>query len=406
MTTVAPQVAFAALRLAPFRSYVLVMAAAMMADSIEHVISYWVAFQHFHSPALGGFAVLSHWLPFLLLSVKVGALADHLDARRLIQLGLVVFSLVSVAWGVLFVTDTLTVWNAGLLLALHGIAGVLWNVAGQVYVQRVVPPEVLPSAVRLTASARYLGMLAGPAVGAALMLAAGPIAGIFLNALLYLPGLAWLQWRAAAALPGSAPRPGLRGLNEVLATLRQVRGDARLMGMLLLGGITSLLVGNAYQAQMPGFAQELGHANADFTYSLLLAADAAGALAAGLILEVRSLPLRPNTGFTLALLWCAALSGFALSHSYVLALPLLFAAGFLELGFNSIAQTLVQLNAPAEIRGRVIGLYAMAALGLRGFSGLSVGVLGAAVGIHLSLAGSALSVAVLLVACWLWVRTA
>ena len=48
----------------------------MMADNIEHVISYWMLFQKFHSPALGGFAVVSHWLPFLLFSVPVGALAE------------------------------------------------------------------------------------------------------------------------------------------------------------------------------------------------------------------------------------------------------------------------------------------------------------------------------------------
>ena len=42
----------------------------MMADNIEHVISYWVAFEKFQSPTLGGFAVISHWLPFLLFSVE------------------------------------------------------------------------------------------------------------------------------------------------------------------------------------------------------------------------------------------------------------------------------------------------------------------------------------------------
>ena len=39
-----------------------------MADNIEHVISYWVMFQKFHSPALGGFAVVSHWVPYLFLA--------------------------------------------------------------------------------------------------------------------------------------------------------------------------------------------------------------------------------------------------------------------------------------------------------------------------------------------------
>ena len=55
-----------------------------------------------------------------------------------------------------------------------------------------------------------------------------------------------------------------------------------------------------------------------------------------------------------------------------------------------MAQTLVQINAPAPIRGRVIGLYSMSGLGLRAFSGITVGILGGVIGIHWSLALSAL----------------
>ena len=62
---------------APYRAQFAAYVLAMMADNIEHVISYWVVFQKFHSPALAGFAVLSHWLPFLLFSVAVGSLADR-----------------------------------------------------------------------------------------------------------------------------------------------------------------------------------------------------------------------------------------------------------------------------------------------------------------------------------------
>ena len=75
---------------------------AMMADNIEHVISYWMVFQKFHSPALGGFAILSHWLPFLLFSVATGALADRFDSRKIIQCGMLLFILASLGWGYLF----------------------------------------------------------------------------------------------------------------------------------------------------------------------------------------------------------------------------------------------------------------------------------------------------------------
>ena len=67
---------FAAMRHRGFRAQFTTYVLAMMADNIEHVISYWVVFQKFHSPALGGFAIVSHWLPFLLFSVVSGALAD------------------------------------------------------------------------------------------------------------------------------------------------------------------------------------------------------------------------------------------------------------------------------------------------------------------------------------------
>ena len=76
---------FAALRNADCRPYLFGAALAMMADNIEHVITYWVLWQKFHSPALTGFEVISHWMPFLLFSVYFGSLADRYDCRRLIQ---------------------------------------------------------------------------------------------------------------------------------------------------------------------------------------------------------------------------------------------------------------------------------------------------------------------------------
>jgi len=162
--------------------------------------------------------------------------------------------------------------------------------------------------------------------------------------------------------------------------------------MIVLSGGASLIVGNAYQAQMPEYAHDLGHGDAGILYSLLLAADAAGALIAGLVLESRGLlEARPRTALVLAMLWCCAIGGFAAASVYPLALVLLFAAGFLELSFNAMSQTLVQLNAPVQARGRVIGLFNMFGLGLRAFSGITVGIGGSLIGIHWSLALSAIA---------------
>ena len=385
----APSQSFGALRHPVFRGYFLVAAAAMMADSIEHVISYWIMFQKFQSPALAGFAVISHWLPFLLFSLWSGGLADRYDPRRLIQIGMGFFMAASIGWGVLFLTDSLEMWHAAALLVLHGCAGVLWSPAAQIFIHDIVEGEHLHSAIRLTATARWLGLLFGPAVGGVILLAFGPAWGILFNALIYIPVIVWLARAPWKRREMPADRK-VRAIADVVATWRAVAGNRVITSMVVLVGCASLIVGNAYQAQMPEFAHDLGHADGGITYSALLGADAAGALAAGLILEGRGLlPPNPRTALVLAILWCVAIGAFALASSYPLALALLFAAGFLELAFFAMAQTLVQVNAPAQVRGRVIGLFAMSALGLRAFSGLTVGLGGSVIGIHWSLAISA-----------------
>jgi MFS family permease len=331
-------------------------------------------------------------VPYLLFAAFSGALADRFDIRRLIQIGTLMLFFVSVGWGAMFLSDSVALWKAVVLLVVHGLAGVFWLPAAQVLIHQIVGADQLPSAVRMIATGRYLGFLAGPAVGAGLLLLLGPSYGILVNALIYLPLVVWLvnaPYGRAAADWRPAP-PALNGFADIWSTMKVVARHPILLSMTALVGAASFFVGNAYQAQMPGFARDLGHGRADLSYSALLAADAAGGLLGGLLLESRAmLAPRARTAFILAMIWCAALFGFARSNIYALAISLLFIAGFVELAFNSMAQALVQMNAPNEIRGRVIGVFSMSAMGMRTFSGLSVGILGASVGIHNSLGFSA-----------------
>lgn len=385
---------FAAMKSVPYRLQFIAYVLAMMADNIEHVISYWVVFQKFHSPTLGGFAVLSHWLPFLLFSVAVGGLADRFDPRRIIQCGMLLFIVASAGWGFFFLTDTIQMWHAMLLLVIHGCAGVLWQTPNQLLLYDLVGPADLPSAVRLNAMARYLGILVGPAVGGIIMLTLGTSHGIIFNTLFYLPMLLWLFWAPVRDKSAAVRRFAVRGFADIILTIRAIGTQPVLTAMTWLAGLTSFMIGNAYHAQMPGFAGDLGHGDPGVSYSVLLAADAGGALLAGIALESWGrLKGTPRTAIMLAMLWSVALLGFAAVRIYPVAIVLLFFAGFFELSFNTMAQALVQLNAPHDIRGRVVGLYNMAGLGMRAFSGITVGVFGAAIGIHWSLG---LSAAVLL----------
>jgi MFS family permease len=388
---------FAALRVPAYRRYFTFSLMSMVADNIEHVISYWVMFQTFHSAALGGFAVISHWVPFLLFSFYSGSLADRHDCRRLIQIGQGLFMLASLSWGLLFLTGRLQMWHAVVLLVIHGMAGVIGAPAIQLIIHDTVPHEQLPSAIRLNASARYLSILLGPAIGGGLMLLLGPAHGILANVLIYFPFTILLMRfpYTGHATRGAHPARAL-GLADALSVFNTVRNDSRIMTMVLIAGATSFFVGNAFQAQMPAYANFLGADETGTRYTMLLAADAFGAVIGVLLLETTHFSTT-SVPITIAAagLWGVSMGLFPLTNSYPTALALLVLAGVFNIAFQSMSQTIVQLLAPAPIRGRVVGLFNMAMLGLRAGSGVTIGLLGVVVGVRLSLALS--SVAVVLV---------
>jgi len=395
------KIAFAALRHKDFRAYFAGTALAMMADNIEHVISYWLLYEKFKSPVLAGFAVLSHWTPFLLFAVYFGALADRYDCRKVIQVAQIMYMGVSAAWAFLFYTDTIEVWHACVLLVIHGMAGVLWGPGSQLLIHDIVGPEHLQSAVRLNSTSRQLGILFGPAVGGGLMLLLSPSTGLLVNTLIYLPLTIWLTTvpYTGHSREGAAPARRALGWRDAVAVIREVSDNRPILSMVVLAGCVSFFVGTAFQATMPEFAHDLGTEQADFAYSALLGANAAGAVVGGFLLEGRGwLPPRVHTAMISAIFWCVAIAGFAFSSSYALSLFLLFVAGVLNLTFSSMGQTIVQLESPPRLRGRLIGLFAMASMGLKAFSGVTVGVLGGLIGVHWSLAASAMALLAVTVA--------
>jgi hypothetical protein len=279
------------------------------------------------------------------------------------------------------------------LLIMHGIAGVLWTPAEQLLIHDIVGSRQIQSAVRLNATARQLGILFGPAVGAGLMLLLGPSFGLLVNALIYLPLTLWLLVvpYTGHLREGALPKRAI-GWKDALSVIREVASNRPIVTMIILGGSASLFVGNSFHTQMPEFTHDLGAAEADFAYGGLLTASAAGAVFGGFLLEGKGW-LRANvrTAIACATVWCALIAAFAFSQNYFLSVALLFCAGILNLAFYSAAQAIVQLLAPSHLRGRLIGLFSMSAFGFRAFSGVTVGVVGGLIGIHWSLALSAMA---------------
>src|SRR5688500_3852457 len=191
----------------------------------------------------------------------------------------------------------------------------------QVIIHDMVGRERLPSAIRLSASARYLAILLGPAIGGGLMLLLTPAWGILANVLLYLPFTLFLfraPYTGHAHRVGEPARPRF-GLAEGWRLFRELT-DQRLVTMIVLGGATSVFVGNAFQAQMPEYAHDLGADETGAWYSVLLAANAAGAIIGTVALETLNV-VRPTTRGALvcAALWGVTIGLFPLATSYRLA---------------------------------------------------------------------------------------
>jgi MFS family permease len=150
---------------------------------------------------------------------------------------------------------------------------------------------------------------------------------------------------------------------------------------------------------MPQYAHDLGADDHGALYSVLLAANAAGGLLGVIILESTSIA-RPGVRFVIACAaaWGVTMALFAMAGSYPVAVALLIVAGLFNVAYTSMAQTLVQVLAPARLRGRIVGLFNTAMMGLRAGSGVTIGVLGAAIDVHRSLAINAIVVALVAVA--------
>jgi len=271
------------------------------------------------------------------------------------------------------------------------MAGSLWAPAEQLMLEDFVGPADLPSAIRLNSTARSLGILFGPVVGSALLLGLGPVRGIFCNIAIYLPlTLLMARTRFTGHQRGAAGPRQRVGVLGALKVFREVSGNRVIVAMIALAGLSSFFVGSAMQTVMPAIAGDIGAASGGTAYGVLLFANGLGGVLGGVLLE--------GTGWlrlsTRAAMWSTAVYGltsalFAASHNYIVAALLLVVGGVANLAAMSITQTVVQLLAPREKRGQVVGLYGVAANGLRIGSGFTVGLLGAALGVHWSLAASA-----------------
>jgi hypothetical protein len=264
----------------------------------------------------------------------------------------------------------------------------MWGPAEQLMLHDFVDRSELPSAVRLNATFRSLGVLFGPAVGSGLLLGLGPTLGIFANVIFYLPMMI-LMFRipfTGHTREGGVQRAKITIVDSV-RVLRDVRSNRVLVSMIILAGLTAVTIGGAIGVSMPVFAGGFGIGAAGTAYGLLLFANGAGGVLGGFLLEATG-AIRPSLGWAVisSVFFGITTLVFATTGHYLVAVIVLLIGGVANMASMSITQSVVQLEAPPGDRGRVFGVFGMFGSGLRTANGLSLSVLGAAIGVTRSVA--------------------
>lgn len=313
----------------------------------------WQMYALTNNPLDLGLIGLTQFLPALFLVLIAGQVADRADRRRIIGLCQVVQG---AAAAILAVTTAVGSISPELILAvvlLVGAARAFESPTLQTVVPALVPSPLLPRAVAAMSSATQTAMIAGPALGGLIYLV-GPTLAYAVCTALFAAGtavLALVEWER----PAAKREPFT--LAVFFAGIAYIRRNPIILGAISLD-LFAVLLGGAL-ALLPVFARDV-YGTGPWGLGLLRAAPAVGALVTSMVLS-RWL-LRRHVGsimFAAVALFGLATVVFALTSSLVVALVALAVLGGADMVSVVIRQTMVQIETPDEMRGRVSAVNAL-----------------------------------------------
>ena len=294
-----------------------------------------------------GLVGLYQFAPALLLMLVAGHVADRVHRGRIVAACL----LLQMGVAVVLVLSTHEGWvSRSVLLGLSvvlGMARAFQMPAQQALTPLLVPPAMLPRAMAFSSAGTQAAIIGGPALGG-LIFIAGAGAVYASCAALFAAGsvLVFL----VRYVHVSAPHAPVT-LDTLLAGVRFIWERKPVLGAVSLD-LFAVLLGGAV-ALLPMFAKDILHVG-PWGLGLLRSAPAAGALVMSVVLT--RWPVERRVGRTL--LWAVAVFGacmvvFGLSTSLWLSLAVLAISGGADMVSVVIRQTLVQLETPDAMRGRV-----------------------------------------------------
>jgi MFS family permease len=363
---------FASLADRPFRWWFTSQVLSASGLMTQSVAAAWLVLQLTGSGVDLALLSVFTMLPVLLGSASAGALIDRIDVRKLLIATQVLFICFSTTLFMLTANGRVTFPLILALSALTGIVTAADSPGRQIYVLELVGRERLVSAVSLYEVVLNASRVIGPGVGGALLALDGPAACFAVNALSFLPPLAVLvvQRRRASARDHAVLHRVAKRSGTTRAGLRYAWSVPEIRACLVLAAATGPLFNPA--VLFPLFARHVFHLNGG-GYGGLVAAFGLGALPGALVAARAHGESNGRNVARLAVLTAAATGLVALSFDLIAGLVAIALLGFTSIWFMASANTLVQLRARPDMRGRVMGAWTMATPGMGPFTAIIVG---------------------------------
>jgi MFS family permease len=339
----------------------------------------WLVLELTGSPLSLGVVNALQFTPILLLSPVGGALSDRLGKRNILLVTQAVMMIQALVLAMLVRHGYVRYWHVALLAAIYGLGRAVDIPARQAFITDVVGRADLPNAVALNSVVFNGARIVGPSV-AGLLIARYDIAvAFYLNALSFVAVLVALLAMRTQGDPDPAGRLGLR--QGVLGALSYATGTPAVGFILSLLVVVSLL-GLNFNVVVPLIARDVLNEGAQ-GFGYLMSALGGGAVvgAAGLALMRTDRPPLAFLAGSAAIL-CAGVALLGLVAHFPMAMVTLAVLGILQIYFTTSCNTSLQLITPQALRGRVMGLYAMAFAGVTPFGSLLVGTLAEHLGVR------------------------
>lgn len=350
---------------------------------VQSVGQSWQVLQLTNSVFLLGLVGFAAMLPNIVLSLFGGVIADRVNRRSLLIGTQIAFMSTAALLGTFTTLHRIAVWQIILMALINGTFNTVGIPAWQAFIGDLLEPDQLKQGIALNSMQFNLSRIIGPAFGGILIGIFGVAGSYYINAISYIAVIIPLLLIHPARRLRISHQQGM--WQDLREGLNYARKRPSIRVLLLLQFLIAFLV-FPYVILLPVFARDIFYIGAP-GLGLLNAASGVGALLGAVLLVFLSQHLKP--GRLLLVILCVlggfASLAFALVSTLNVALVILIALGSCTVMSSTSTNTALQILTPDKMRGRVLSIWVMTALGLAPFGNLLAGWVAQSIGAPLTL---------------------